>query len=103
MSQHYDYQAIAAAMQQYGGQEEQPSITNPITTYGLLIRALRLVAGTTLMEMSESTGWSPAFLSSVEFGREVASEVLLKNTRDFFADKGIQLPAGLLERAAKEQ
>lgn len=81
--------------------EEQPSIYNPITTYGLLIRALRLVADTSLMEMSEGTGYSPAFLSSVEFGREAASDVLLTHTRAFFGSKGIHISHDVLTRAAR--
>jgi hypothetical protein len=49
--------------------EEQPSITNPLTPYGMLVRALRIVAGVTLMDMATALLTTPAKLSAMEFGR----------------------------------
>ncbi|AIO25598.1 helix-turn-helix domain-containing protein [Burkholderia cepacia] len=49
--------------------EEQPSFTNPLTPYGMLVRALRIVAGVTLMDMATALLTTPAKLSAMEFGR----------------------------------
>ncbi|MDS0801760.1 helix-turn-helix domain-containing protein [Burkholderia cenocepacia] len=49
--------------------EEQPSLTNPLTPYGMLVRALRIVSGTTLMDMAKALLTTPAKLSAMEFGR----------------------------------
>ncbi|WP_176016622.1 Lar family restriction alleviation protein [Burkholderia sp. BCC0398] len=49
--------------------EEQPSLTNPLTPYGMLVRALRIVAGVTLMDMTTALLTTPAKLSAMEFGR----------------------------------
>ncbi|WP_260426377.1 hypothetical protein [Burkholderia cepacia] len=49
--------------------EEQPSLTNPLTPYGMLVRALRIVSGTTLMDMAKALLTTPAKLSATEFGR----------------------------------
>ncbi|MCA8326238.1 helix-turn-helix domain-containing protein [Burkholderia cepacia] len=63
---------------QYGGcrnepsaevTDEQPSLTNPLTPYGMLVRALRIVSGTTLMDMAKALLTTPAKLSAMEFGR----------------------------------
>lgn len=80
--------------------EEQPGIFNPLTTYGMLIRALRVVAGTSLMEMSKDTGYTPAFLSSVEFGRSPVTQAIILITWAFFLDKKIDVPITLLAKAA---
>lgn len=77
-----------------------PNLTNPLTPYGLLIRALRIVAGATLMEMSEGIGYTPSHLSSVEFGREGISNGLIRSTYDFFVSKGVAVPRDVLDRAA---
>lgn len=49
--------------------DEQPSLTNPLTPYGMLVRALRIVSGTTLMDMAKALLTTPAKLSAMEFGR----------------------------------
>lgn len=49
--------------------EEQPSLSNPLTPYGMLVRALRIVSGTTLMDMAKALLSTPAKLSAMEFGR----------------------------------
>ncbi|MGX5885197.1 helix-turn-helix domain-containing protein, partial [Burkholderia gladioli] len=74
---------------------EAVSIENPLTPYGMLVRALRIVAGTTLMEMATGMGVSPAFLSSLEFGRRPVTYDNAAFASGFFSDKGIvdTLPA----------
>ncbi|MBW5285980.1 helix-turn-helix domain-containing protein [Burkholderia gladioli] len=71
------------------------SIENPLTPYGLLVRALRIVAGTTLMEMATGMGVSPAFLSSLEFGRRPVTYDNAAFASGFFSDNGVvdTLPA----------
>ncbi|WP_186260305.1 helix-turn-helix domain-containing protein [Burkholderia gladioli] len=75
--------------------EAVASIENPLTPYGMLVRALRIVAGTTLMEMATGMGVSPAFLSSLEFGRRPATYDNAAFASDFFSDNGVvdTLPA----------
>lgn len=62
---------------------------NRMTPYGLLVRALRIVAASSLYEMAQSTGRTPAELSAVEMGRKSATPELASLTAKFFADKGI--------------
>ncbi|QKS60879.1 helix-turn-helix domain-containing protein [Cupriavidus gilardii] len=62
---------------------------NRMTPYGMLVRALRIVAGSTLMNMAERLGKTPAELSAVEMGRKPATPELASLTAKFFADKGI--------------
>ncbi len=59
----------APASAPVGLTEEQPSLTNPLTPYGMLVRALRIVSGTTLMDMAKALLTTPAKLSAMEFGR----------------------------------
>ncbi|MCA8017756.1 hypothetical protein [Burkholderia metallica] len=80
-----DYEAMVATHPGRPGPraevpEEQPSLTNPLTPYGMLVRALRIVSGATLMDMATALLTTPAKLSSMEFGRvpvthEFASDV----------------------------
>ncbi|WP_249204599.1 transcriptional regulator [Burkholderia cenocepacia] len=49
--------------------EEQPSLTNPLTPYGMLVRAPRIVTGTLLGDMAKALVTTPAKLSAMEFGR----------------------------------
>lgn len=75
-------------------------LKSPLTPYGSLVRALRGVAGTSLMEMSEATDYSPAHLSAVEFGRSDVTRELISATRRFFNDKGLSVSALILQQAA---
>ncbi|WP_369050471.1 hypothetical protein [Burkholderia gladioli] len=75
--------------------EAVANIENPLTPYGMLVRALRIVANTTLMEMATAMRVSPAFLSSLEFGRRPVTYDNAAFASGFFSDKGIvdTLPA----------
>jgi hypothetical protein len=53
---------------------EEPSFSSPLTPYGLLVRALRIVAGTTLYDMSKALLATPAELSAQEFGRKPVTQ-----------------------------
>lgn len=80
--------------------EDAPSIWNPLTPYGVLVRALRIVAGTTLMEMSEGTGYTPSYLSGIEFGRNPVTDGVIGCTWSFLEDKGIKVPLSVFRKAA---
>ncbi|CAG9169911.1 helix-turn-helix domain-containing protein [Cupriavidus pinatubonensis] len=65
--------------------EEHPSFTNPLTPYGMLVRALRIVAGTSLRDMAQYTRLTPSQLSALEFGRtEYTQEHMELVARYFF-------------------
>lgn len=81
--------------------EEQPSLTNPLTPYGMLVRALRIVAGTTLMDMAQHLGRGPAELSAIEFGRKPVRDADIVDAAHFFACVGIQSTTHALTIAAR--
>jgi len=81
--------------------DEQPSLTNPLTPYGMLVRALRIVAGTTLMDMAQHLGRGPAELSSIEFGRKPVRNADILDAAHFFACVGIQSTTHALTIAAR--
>jgi len=73
---------------------------NPLTPYGMLVRALRIVANATLAEMAAYVGKSAAHLSAMEFGRK---EVTTRDHLDaalFFHSKGIPYTDPALMAAA---
>ncbi|WP_236658650.1 hypothetical protein [Burkholderia thailandensis] len=80
---------------------EQPSLTNPLTPYGMLVRALRIVAGTTLMDMAQHLGRGPAELSAIEFGRKPVRDADIADAAHFFACAGIQSTTHALTIAAR--
>ncbi|PFH29084.1 hypothetical protein [Burkholderia sp. JKS000303] len=79
--------------------DEQPSLTNPLTPYGMLVRALRIVTGTLLYDMANHMRISPATLSAMEVGRRPVTRTDACGAADFFESRGIygMLPA--LQRA----
>lgn len=66
-----------------------PSFTSPLTPYGMLVRALRIVSGTTLMDMSKHLGRGPAELSALEFGRKPMTDAVLSDSARFFSHAGV--------------
>ncbi|MDN7970639.1 hypothetical protein QZM91_24115 [Burkholderia multivorans] len=71
------------------GEAAQPSLKNPLTPYGMLVRALRIVAETALGEMAKHLGCSPATLSAVEFGRKPLTAAMVADTAAYFSSVGI--------------
>lgn len=69
--------------------EEQPSLTNPLTPYGMLVRALRIAAKTTLNDMAKHMQCGPAALSAVEFGRKPLTDAMVADTAAYFSSVGI--------------
>lgn len=69
--------------------EERPSLTNPLTPYGMLVRALRIVAQTSLFDMGQALLISPAKLSAMEFGREPVTPEIVREVGTYFESLGI--------------
>lgn len=72
---------------------------NPMTPYGMLIRALRIVAGTTLMDMANHAGITPAHLSAIETGRKPLFHEDVVAASGYFHGLGIPGTLIVLERA----
>ncbi|WP_249179244.1 helix-turn-helix domain-containing protein [Burkholderia cenocepacia] len=79
--------------------EEQPSLTNPLTPYGMLVRALRIVSGTTLMEMAKALLTTPAKLSAMEFGRTPVTPEFAFDVSAYFDALGVPHTASALRAA----
>jgi hypothetical protein len=69
--------------------EQRLSLTSPLTPYGLLVRALRIVAGTTLYDMSKALLTTPAKLSAMEFGRTPVTQEFAFDVSAYFDALGI--------------
>ncbi|QOV06304.1 putative transcriptional regulator [Burkholderia phage Maja] len=105
MSEH-EGNRIAKEVRDYlarvGAGEERPSIDNPLSPYGLLVRALRIAAGVTLMDMSKDLKVSPAALSNYEFGRSLITDDVLFGAYFFFKRNGIPTTFSALNAAASK-
>lgn len=66
-----------------------PDFTSPLTPYGLLVRALRIVAGTNLHDMSKALLTTPAKLSAMEFGRAPITEEFAFDVSAYFDALGV--------------
>jgi len=62
---------------------------SPLTSFGLLVRALRIVADTTLYDMAKALSSTPATLSAVECGRKPLTEEMVIDTYVFFTKLGV--------------
>jgi hypothetical protein len=82
-------------------EEPQPSLGSPLTPYGMLVRALRIVAGTTLMDMAKHLGRGSAELSSIELGRKPVRDADIVDAAHFFACAGIHSTTHALTMAAR--
>ncbi|KWN06408.1 hypothetical protein WT83_27380 [Burkholderia territorii] len=69
--------------------ESVPSLTNPLTPFGMLVRSLRIVSGTLLGDMAKHLGCSSAMLSAVEFGRTPLTDAMIADTAAYFSSVGI--------------
>ncbi|MCA8250517.1 helix-turn-helix domain-containing protein [Burkholderia multivorans] len=78
---------------------EEPSLTNPLTPYGLLVRALRIVAGITLMDMATALLTTPAKLSAMEFGRAPVTPEFAFDVSAYFDALGVPHTASALRAA----
>lgn len=93
--------ALLAPTQQPSGEvTEQPSLTNPLTPYGMLVRALRIVTGTVLGDMAKSLQMSCAKLSAMEFGREQVTPEIVREVGKYFERLGVGNMRPALQHAA---
>lgn len=81
--------------------DAQPSFTNPLTPYGMLVRALRIVAGTTLYDMAKALLTTPAKLSSMEFGRAPVTQEFAFDVSAYFDALGLPNTQAALEAALR--
>ncbi|KGW27275.1 hypothetical protein Y602_2000 [Burkholderia pseudomallei MSHR733] len=79
---------------------EQPSFTNPLTPYGMLVRALRIVTNTILGDMAKSLQISSAQLSAMEFGREPVTPEVVREVGKYFERLGVGNMRPALQHAA---
>ncbi|VVE33927.1 hypothetical protein [Pandoraea commovens] len=86
---------LSAALSADGG-EESPSLTNPLTPYGMLVRALRITTATTLMDMARYRNVSPSLLSGMEFGRKPVTIDDAIAASEFFSEHGVAGTLGAL-------
>ncbi|WP_296652775.1 hypothetical protein [Paraburkholderia sp.] len=82
-------EAFGATAPQTGAMLDEPGLTNPLAPYGMLVRALRIVANTTLLDMAKSLSSTPATLSAVEFGHKPLTDAMVAATAAFFSSLGI--------------
>lgn len=78
---------------------DEPSLTNPLTPYGMLCRALRIVTGALLYDMAKHMRMSSATLSAMEFGRRPVTYTDACGAADFFEERGIPNMLPVLQRA----
>lgn len=60
-----------------------------LNDFGKIVRKGRIDAGVTLLEMSESLGTTPAFLSGMETGRKKVPVAWVAKIEEYFAAKGV--------------
>jgi hypothetical protein len=72
-----------------------------LTPFGMLVRALRIVAGTTLHDMAKNLSSTPATLSSIEFGRKPLTDAMIADTSAYFSGLGIHDTLHALKIAAQ--
>ncbi|VVE59539.1 hypothetical protein PIN31009_05579 [Pandoraea iniqua] len=84
-----------AALSADGG-EESPSLTNPLTPYGMLVRALRIATATTLMDMARHHNTRPSLLSGMELGRKPVTIDDAIAASEFFSAHGVAGTLGAL-------
>ncbi len=62
-----------------------------LTEFGKAVRKARIDAGSTMMEMANSLGTSPSFLSSIETGRKKIPAEWVKKIEQYFSDLGVSV------------
>ncbi|MDN7510964.1 hypothetical protein QZL91_15975 [Burkholderia multivorans] len=82
---------------------DEPSLKNPLTPYGMLVRALRIVSGTTLMDMAKALLTTPAKLSAMEFGRAPVTPEFAFDVAAYFDALGVPCTEYALRAAARAQ
>lgn len=70
-----------------------------LTPFGMLVRALRIVAGTTLYDMAKALLTTPAKLSAMEFGRAPVTSEFAFDVSAYFDALGISNTKPALDAA----
>jgi transcriptional regulator with XRE-family HTH domain len=63
-----------------------------LTVFGKAVRSARIQTDSTLQQMAEALGTSPAFLSAIETGRKKIPVQWVEKIDAFFTDKGTHVP-----------
>lgn len=71
-----------------------------LTPYGSLVRTLRMVSNTKIMEMSNYLNMTPHNLAEIEFGRKPITRAVITATHEFFQEKKIDVSELLLWQSA---
>lgn len=74
-----------------------------LTAYGMLVRALRIVANTTLYDMGQALSLKPSQLSAMEFGRQPVTPEIVRETATYFESLGINNTLLALQAAMKSE
>lgn len=90
---------LAALQAAAADKREEPSLANPLTPYGMLVRALRIVTGITLMDMATALLTTPAKLSAMEFGRAPVTPEFAFDVAAYFDALGVPHTASALRAA----
>lgn len=89
-----------------GADDPLERFKNPLTPYGMLVRALRVVAGTTLMHMAGHLKLRPSQLSAMETGRAAVTYQDAANAYEYFNSLHVPMTMNALDaalRASKEE
>lgn len=86
--------------QQRAGDDLPAFMQSRMTPWGLLVRAGRIILGTTLMDMSKALGMRPSELSAYECDRQRLTDDVILAVMRFFDERGLCIPATAWRKAA---
>jgi hypothetical protein len=82
--------------------DDLPAFMQPrMTPWGLLVRAGRIILGTTLMDMSKALGMRPSELSAYECDRQRLTDDVILAVMRFFEERGLCIPATAWRKASR--
>ncbi|AJG18800.1 hypothetical protein [Cupriavidus basilensis] len=76
-------------------------LRNPMPPFGMLVRTLRIVSGSLLMDMAKDLQLAPSELSAYECGRKPIPEELPRHAANYFEREGIGGTLSALSRARR--
>ncbi|WP_186153417.1 Lar family restriction alleviation protein [Burkholderia gladioli] len=80
-------------------EDAAPDFASPLTPFGMLVRALRIVTGTLLGDMAKEMEIGSAHLSAMEFGKKPVTNQHLAAIAGFFHSRGLRDTAPILRAA----
>lgn len=90
-----------ADREQRAGDDLPAFMQSRMTPWGLLVRAGRIILGTTLMDMSKALGMRPSELSAYECDRQRLTDDVILAVMRFFDERGLCIPATAWRKAAR--